>query len=385
MDHGTPDPRPAPLPGDEPYRDLFDRIPVGVYRTTPDGRFLEANPALVRLAGWPSREEFLSTSLLDVWVNPDERRRWQALMERDGVVRDFEFLHRRHDGSASWVRETAQALRDESGAVICYEGVVEDVTERRMAEDRLRFQAQLLAGVRESIVANDLRGNIFYWNEASAEMFGWTAAEVLGRSIVDTCPAPAYRPMAERILERIERGERFAGEFQAQRRGGEIFPILLNVAPIYDADGRLIGCVGVCSDLTRQKREEEVQRFLAEAGSVLASSLEYEATLSSVARMAVPALADWCFVDLVAEDGTIRRVATAHVDPEKDEMGRELARWPQCPFGPTISARVIRSGQPWWTAEVSDESLAEMSAHAEHLRILRRMELQSGIAIPLVA
>jgi PAS domain S-box-containing protein len=385
MDHGIPELRPTPPPGGEPYRDLIDRIPVGVYRTTPDGRFLDANAALVRLGGWPSREALLASTVDDVWVNPDERRRWQALMERDGVVRDFELLHRRHDGTVAWVRETARALRDEAGAVVCYDGVVEDVTERRMAEDRLRFQAQLLGGVRESLVANDLQGNIFYWNEAAAEMFGWTAAEVLGRSLVETCPAPAFRPMAAAILQGIERGERFAGEFQARRRNGEVFPILLNVAPMYDAEGRLTGCVGVCSDLSAQKREEEVQRFLAEAGSVLASSLEYEATLASVARMAVPALADWCFVDLVADDGNIRRVASAHVDPVRDELGRRLARWPQCPFGPTISARVIRSGQSWWTPEVPDASLAEMSAHTEHLRILRRMELRSGIAVPLVA
>ena len=384
MDHGTPDPV-APDAGDELYRGLFERIPVGVYRTTPDGRFLDANPALVRLAGWPSREEFLRTPVDHIWADPAERGRWQELMERDGVVRDFEFLHRRFDGSFAWVRETARALRDAAGNVVCYEGVVEDVTERRAAEDRLRFQAQLLAGVRESVIANDLAGNITYWNEAAAEMFGWTAAEALGRHIVDTCPAPEMRGQAAGILARIAGGGRWAGEFLARRRSGEVFPILLNVAPTRDAGGRVIGCVGVCSDLTRQKREEEAQRFLAEAGAVLASSLEYQATLASVVRMAVPALADFCFVDLVGDDGAIRRLASAHVDPEKDELSRELGRWPQCPHGPTVSARVIRAGQTWFVPEIDDAALEEMSAHADHVRVLRALDLLSGIAVPLVA
>ncbi|HEX8696723.1 MAG TPA: PAS domain S-box protein [Longimicrobium sp.] len=384
MDHGTPDLR-APDAGDELYRGLFERIPVGVYRTTPDGRYLDANPALVRLTGWPSREELLRTRLDDIWADPAERGRWQEMMERDGVVRDFEFLHRRYDGGAVWVRETARALRDEAGDVVCYEGVVEDVTERRAAEDRLRFQAQLLAGVRESVIANDLAGNITYWNEAAAEMFGWTAAEALGRHIVDTCPAPEVRDAAAGILARIAGGGRWAGEFLARRRSGEVFPILLNVAPTRDAAGRVNGCVGVCSDLTRQKREEEAQRFLAEAGAVLASSLEYQATLASVVRMAVPALADFCFVDLVGDDGAIHRLASAHVDPGKDELARELGRWPQCPHGPTVSARVIRAGQTWFVPEIGEAALEEMSAHADHVRILRALDLLSGIAVPLVA
>ena len=386
MEHGTPHPRPAPPGADgDLYRGLFERIPVGIYRSTPDGRYLDANPALVRLTGWPSREALLSTSIHHIWVDPEERLRWQARMEKDGVVRDYEYRHRRHDGGVIWVRETAHAIRGESGAVVCYEGVVEDVTERRAAEDRQRFQAQILAGVRESVVANDREGRIFYWNDAAAEMFGWTAGEVFGRHIVETCPAPSVRPQAQEILEKIAAGERWAGEFLAQRKNGEVFPILLNVAPVYDAAGGLLGCVGVCSDLTRQKREEELQRFLAEAGSILSNSLEYEATLASVARMAVPALADWCFVDLVGDDGAIRRVATVHVDPARDALGQELARWPQCPFGPTLSARVIRSGETWFVEEVNDLTLQEMSAHAEHLRILRAMELGSGIAVPLIA
>ncbi|HEX2205101.1 MAG TPA: PAS domain S-box protein [Longimicrobium sp.] len=377
----------APPPGadDLGYRALFERLPVGVYRSTPDGRMVEANPALVRLAGYPSREAYLAAPMDALWAHPEDRLRWQALMERDGGVKDFEYLHRRTDGTLFWVRETARTLYDEAGRAVGYEGVLEDVTEGKAAEDRVRFQVAVLEGMRESVTAAGLDGSITYWNQAAEEMFGWSAEEVMGKNVLDVCPAPAFRDRAAAIVSGIPGGGRYSGEFQARRRSGEVFPILLSVSPVQDGAGRIIGCVGLVSDLTAQKREEAFQRFLAEAGTVLASALQVEDTLASVARMAVPALADWCFVDLVAEDGTLQRVATAHVDPEKDALGRELMRWPQCPDGPTVSARVLRSGQPWCVEEISDASIVSMTAHPEHLRILRRMELLSGVAVPLVA
>lgn len=380
-----PEPSAAPVADDPCYRALFERIPVGVYRSTPDGRMVEANPALVRLAGYPTREAYLAAPTDALWAHPEDRLRWQALMERDGGVRDFEYLHRRPDGSVFWVRDTARTLYDESGRVTGYEGVVEDVTERKAAEERIRFQAAVLAGMRESVTASDLTGSITYWNQASEEMFGWRAEEVMGKNVLDVCPAPGFRERAAAIVSGIPAGAGYSGEFHAQRRNGEVFPILLSVSPVHDRAGRIIGCVGIVSDLTAQKREEAFQRFLAEAGTVLASSLEVEDTLSSVARMAVPALADWCFVDLVREDGVIHRVATAHVDPAKDALGRALMAFPQCPHGPTVSARVIRSGQPWWVDEIHDAALVQMTTHPEQLRILRAMELRSGIAVPLVA
>ena len=389
MDHGpshSASPGAAlPPGGGDFYRGLFERIPVGVYRTSREGRLLDANPALVRIAGWPSRESFLDAPISSRWVNPDERERWQALMERDEVVHDFEYLHRRYDGTAIWLRETARTLRDDAGTVVGYEGIIEDVTERKAAEDRVRFQAELLAGVRESIVATDLRGNITYWNEAAEEMWGWKAAEVLGRHVVDVAPAESVRPRAAAILAGVAAGERWVGEFLAVHRDGREIPIILNLGPLQDAAGHGVGTVAVCSDITAQKRAEEVQRFLAEAGSILALSLDHEKILASLARLAVPTLADWCFVDVVDGDGSIRRVASAHADPEKDALARELMRHPRCPSGPTVSARVIRSGQTWWMPEITDASLAQMSAHPEHLRILRALGLQSGIAVPLVA
>lgn len=127
---------------EERYRSLFDHVPVGLYRTTPDGRFLDVNPALVEMSGYPDRESLLKRHVQEFYVHPEDRRRWQELMEQEGVVRDFEVQVRRRDGKVLWIKDSARAIRDEQGQVICYEGEIEDITERKRLEEAKRRLAQ---------------------------------------------------------------------------------------------------------------------------------------------------------------------------------------------------------------------------------------------------
>ncbi|UCC62876.1 MAG: PAS domain S-box protein, partial [Anaerolineae bacterium] len=123
---------------EERYRTLFDGVPVGLYRSTPSGEMVDANLALVEMLGYPSREGYLKVDSATVYVNPQDRLRWQTLMEREGVVRDFETRMRRHDDTVIWVNDTARAVKDERGQVLYYEGSLEDITESKQAENELR-------------------------------------------------------------------------------------------------------------------------------------------------------------------------------------------------------------------------------------------------------
>ncbi len=374
----------TPFSEDDAYRGLFERIPVGIYRTSPCGRMLDANPALVRLAGYSSKEELLATPLHRHWARPGDRVEWMQRMERDGAVRDFEFMHRRRDGSFFWVRETARALRDETGRVVCYEGVVEDVTERKAEKERLRVQAEMLAAVGEAVICNDVQGRINYWNRAAEEMLGYTADEVLGKHILDVPVPPGKHEEAAAILACVLSGRGWCGEFNARRKDGELVPIVLNVEPLLDAAGEVMAAVGIATDIARQKRDVAVQSFLAEAGSILASSLDYDATLGGVARLAVPTLADWCTVDVVEEEGgCVRQVATVHVDPAMEAMTREELHC--TPDGRNVTSILLRTRQTWWEADITDELLVRLCEDEEHLRIFRALNLQSAIAVPLVA
>ena len=139
---------------------------------------------------------------------------------------------------------------------------------------------------------------------------------------------------------------------------------------------------------SREEAEAASRRsaFLAEATGVLASSLDYEQTLSSLALLAVPHVADWCAVDVLDADGVLRRLAVAHVDPEKIVWARELERrYPTDPESPRGVPNVVRTGRSELYPEISDEMLVAGARDAEHLRILREIGFTSAMIVPLVA
>ncbi len=113
------------------YRELFERVPVALYRTAPDGRVLEANPALVAMLGFPDREALLQADVRSLYANPEEWEQRLARVEEQGLMHRAEILLRRRDGRAIWARDLIRVVRDEDGRVLCYEGAMEDITEEK--------------------------------------------------------------------------------------------------------------------------------------------------------------------------------------------------------------------------------------------------------------
>lgn len=116
------------------FQRLFDSVPVGLYRSTPDGRVLSVNRALVEMLGYPDRETLLNTPASALYVDPADRERWKENVDRQNIVRDFEMRLRRYDGSLIWVRDTARVVRDQAGRVLYYDGIVEDITAHKQAQ-----------------------------------------------------------------------------------------------------------------------------------------------------------------------------------------------------------------------------------------------------------
>jgi signal transduction histidine kinase/ActR/RegA family two-component response regulator len=125
--------------------------------------------------------------------------------------------------------------------------------------------------------------------------------------------------------------------------------------------------------------------FLAEASGVLGSSLEYDRTLTSLTRLLVPLLADWCSVDMLERDGSIRRIAVAHADPARAEIARTIRQYPPDPEGRHPRTRVLQSGRPLLAPRISDADLAAAAGGAEQLRIMRELGYTSVMIVPLVA
>ena len=139
----------------------------------------------------------------------------------------------------------------------------------------------------------------------------------------------------------------------------------------------------IAATIVRERAEESL-RFLAESGEVLSSSLDYRATLESVARLAVPNLADWCAVDVLGEDGSIERLAIAHQDPEKVAWAREIQeRYPPDPEAPGGLTKVLKTGRPEFLPEITEEMLEASARDEEHLRLLREVGFASALIVPI--
>ncbi len=127
------------------YRSLFDNLPMGLYRSTPDGELLEVNRALAHMLGFPSREALLAVGASDLYIDPADRERWRSLLETENTVRDFEGQLKRADGGVIWMRDSARVIRDRDEGVLYYEGVVQDITQRKQAEWEARQATQQLS------------------------------------------------------------------------------------------------------------------------------------------------------------------------------------------------------------------------------------------------
>lgn len=135
-----------------------------------------------------------------------------------------------------------------------------DVSERKAAQETVRFQANLLSAVDSAVIATDLQGRVSYWNPAAERLYGWSAAEALGQNIIDLTPAQQTREQAIEIMTQLQRSESWAGEFLVRRKDGSVFPAFVIDSPIADADGRLIGVVGISNDITERRQAENALR-----------------------------------------------------------------------------------------------------------------------------
>jgi PAS domain S-box-containing protein len=226
------------------------------------------------------------------------------------------------------------------------------------AEEKLRFQAQLLNAAEQPILAVDLTGRIIFWNRFAEALYGWTIDEVQGRNIAEVLAAPLLMESARASMGQLQRGEGWSGEFLVQRRDGTTFMAHVSAALIHSERRTLISIVGISRDSTEQQQLQEANRLLAEASALLIDALDYEAPLTTLAQLAVPQLADWCVVHLLQADGSIAQVALAPAETAKLQEARD---WLQhyLPRDDTDGLpAVLRSGEPKLVTKVTPELAA---------------------------
>jgi two-component system NtrC family sensor kinase len=253
---------------EEEFKNLFEHVASGVFISSKEGKFLNANQALLDMLGYDSKEEFLNINLpQDLYVRPGDRRTFQEMMERDGGVIDYEVEFKRKDGSTIPILLTGHARYDLQGNIIGYEGLNVDLTQRKLMEKELReaydFMNKIVQSSPNAITATDMQGNILIWNQAAEETLGYKASDVIGKMNIRKIYPEGVARKVMQMLRRDESGG--VGRLRSYpmvyvRRDDEVVEGTLSAAIIYDANGKEIASVGSFVDLRDRLQMERALR-----------------------------------------------------------------------------------------------------------------------------
>jgi PAS domain S-box-containing protein len=269
--------------------------------------------------------------------------------------------------------------------------VIDQLGGRASPSATLGTVALALAAIVESsddaIIGKTLDGIVTSWNPAAERMYGYAAAEMIGRPIARIIPPDRAEELPP-IFARLRRGERI-DHYETVRlaKDGRRLDVSVSISPI-DARGAIVGAAAIARDVTDRTRAEELQRFLAAAGAALVSSLDPEAILASVARLAIPAFADFCSVFAVEPDGQWRWVAGVHADPRKEALLAELATLsrPDPTRPESVAGRALATGHPVLVPAIPPALVEALVPPNPRLRqILRELGDRSSLVVPLVA
>ena len=408
---------------DERFRMLVEAVrDYAIFLLSPDGIVQTWNEGAQRLKGF-SPEDIIGQPFTRFYTPEDlERGLPQTLLTRaaDEGRAEHEGWRVRKDGTRFWANVVLTALRDSDGTLRGFAKITRDLTERKQAEE-IRAQvsreegaraaaeaaaaelrasrdqlAAILEGVADGITVVDQSGRMLYANDGAARLCGFASAaaliaapreEVLARfELLDESGAPL---LVERLPTRLAlSGETPAAatiRFRVRATGEERWSVV-TATPIRSTAGSVAMAVSVFRDVTERKRAEDTARFLAAVNLELTRTLDYRETLRRVAELAVPTLADWCVVDVLDEDGELQRLAVAHVDTSKIELAERVqAEYPPDPKAAQGVHAVIRTGRPQFLPEITDSQLEAAARDANHLGMLRALQLHSAMTVPMIA
>lgn len=248
------------------YRHIFEHASEGIFRSTRDGRYLAANPALARLYAYGSAEELIA-DLADIehrlYVQPGRRDDFLRLIENDGEVHNFESEVFRRDGSRLWISENAHSVQDAQGEFICYEGTVQDISERKQAEEHLRLLAMVFSNSNEAIIVTDAENLIVATNPAFTQLTGYQPEEVIGRNPSLLSAGNTPREVFSEMWTSLQRDGAWRGELWDRRKNGEAYPKWLSISLVRDEQGNIRNHIGSFIDISELKATQERIRHLA--------------------------------------------------------------------------------------------------------------------------
>lgn len=355
-------------------KSMFENAPIGVFRSTPDGRFLMVNPALAHMLGYDSPAQLIAgidNLGRQLYVHPEQRAELVRALERDGIVRDFQVEVYRRDHKSIWILGNGRAERAASGRILYIEGNVQDITARQETAEAYR---QL---VDESLqgIAIFQRGQIVFANNAFAEMLGLTTSEIMALSqeqVIALVHNEDRDALFASIRDRLQ-GKNVPSQFifQIVPRDGIVRWLEVKASRMeyhgspavflltFDVTERKRAQDAMQVNVQRTHLREQVSASLARGGTDL------RAVLNNLTRVLAGNLGDACVVALISRDGQWSEVvAYAHAQPEITLVLDRLVRDTRVPANHPFFSPLLVQGEPLLLSNVTPETLGAMNLPA---------------------
>ena len=243
------------------FRNLFENVPVGLYRTTPDGRIIMANPALIKMLGFSSFEELAEKNLEESGFESDySRAEFKRILEKKGQILGLTSARKRKDGGILFIRENARAVRDETGNIRYYEGSIEDVTAYKRQEETLRKLSGVIEQTADLVLITNKEGIIEYVNPAFQKITGYEKEEIVGETPNILKSGKHDKEFYKNLWKTIRSGEVFNSVFINRKKNGELFYEEKTITPLRDSRRKITHFVSTGKDITKQKQAEETTR-----------------------------------------------------------------------------------------------------------------------------
>jgi PAS domain S-box-containing protein len=374
---------------EEKYRSIFDNALEGIFRSTPDGVLLAANPALARMLGFESPAQLIrerTRIAQQGYAQPELRQEFKRLIAEKGVVNAFECEVKRKNGHTIWISENARLVRDANGEPRYYEGSMQDITERKHSEEELRrsverFQAFTKATA-QIVWQTDPVGHVLEDLPSWRAYTGQTLAQMLGSGWID-CIHPEDRDeVRSRWLECIENKSLFESEYRIRGATGVYRLFLARGVPVLDAAGGIREWVGTDTDITAPKRAAEVLReserrlrFLNDLGEASRSLAQPKEIMAAIARLlGVHLQVSHCAYAEVEEDGDHFNVPDEYAASGTPATGQfRLSQ-----FGAKTHTEMV-AGRTLVLCDFDAEP-----SYADGIEAYRTMETKAMIACPLI-
>jgi PAS domain S-box-containing protein len=253
-------------------------------------------------------------------------------------------------------------------------------------------ESRLLDRIRAAVMVTSLDGTVLYANPYCEVLYGRTPAELEGQTSADFTAEPLDASRVGDIGRALLAGQSWEGDFRVVRKDGEVIEVHAVNSPLFGETGRVSGVVSVAFDITSRREtelalseREAAQRFMAETGAMLSTSLDFPEIFEHLARLSVPFLGDVCIVD-VLDGSAIRRVAAVHADPARQHLVDRLHH----DFAPAVggvhpAASVVRGGESEFSPEMTEEFLRSTTRAEDHYAIVRELQFTSYMCVPLAA